>query len=326
MHFSHGRRAGFSLVELLVVIAIIGMLTSLLLPAVQMARESARKITCGNHLKQLSLALQSFHSARNALPAGVCNSNPDASVPTTLYDLRTPDTWFAASLPFLEQQSLFDRFDFSRGSGTPTNAPLVATALPGVMCPSDVQTGTAVVEKRCNLFAPETASTMLGLWYAASIGNSPLWNQCSFCSPSYPTESNTACCSGRDRGIDGNPNGLFAVAKTPVRFSQVTDGLSKTIMLGETLPRESMHIGAYTGHFPVTATNIPVNSFVPQQNWPAFGHLTNYGEAGGIKSMHPSGAATAMADGSVSFLRDTINFDVLLALGSKASGNLERSP
>jgi hypothetical protein len=247
-------------------------------------------------------------------------------MPATLYDLRTPDTWFAATLPFFEQQSLYDSFDFARGSGSPTNAPLVSTALPGVMCPSDVQTGTPVLAKRCNLFAPETTSTMLGLWYAASIGNSPLWNQCSFCSPSYPTENNSWCCSGVDRGIDGNPNGLFAVAKKPVRFEHVTDGLSKTIMLGETLPRESMHIGAYTGHFPVTATNIPVNSFVPQQNWPQFGHLTNYGEAGGIKSMHPTGAFIAAADGSLSFLRETIDFGVLLALGSKASGNVERNP
>jgi prepilin-type N-terminal cleavage/methylation domain-containing protein/prepilin-type processing-associated H-X9-DG protein len=319
-------RCGFSLVELLVVIAIIGMLVSLLLPAVQSAREAARSVACGNQLRQLNIALHNYHSARGSLPAGVCNNNAGASLPPTLYDLRTPDTWFAAALPFMEHQSIYDRFAFSEGSGSPVNAPLVATALPGVMCPSDAETGTPICTSRCNLFAPQTASKMLGLWYAASLGNGPLWNQCSFCSPAFPTSTNEACCSGLDRGIDGNPNGMFAVAKIPVRFSQVTDGQSKTIILGETLPRESMHIGAYTGHFPVTATNIPINSFIPREDWPALGHLTNYGEAGGIKSRHPSGAYVAFADGSVSFTNDSIDFEVLLALGSKASGNVETTP
>jgi prepilin-type N-terminal cleavage/methylation domain-containing protein len=319
-------RCGFTLVELLVVIAIIGMLVSLLLPAVQAARESARSLTCGNQLRQLSIAMHNYHSARHSLPAGVCNSNSNASLPPSLWDLRTPDTWFAATLPFLEQQSLYDRFDFSDGTGSAINAPLVATALPGVMCPSDAATGTPICSSRCNLFSSPTASTMLGLWYAGSLGNGPLWNQCSFCSPAYPTESNKWCCSGVDRAVDGKPNGMFAVAKMPVRFSQVTDGQSKTILLGETLPRESMHIAAYTGHFPVTATNIPINSFVPRENWPNFGHLTNYGEAGGIKSRHPAGAYVAFADGRIDFLNESIDFLVLLALGSRASGNAETAP
>jgi prepilin-type N-terminal cleavage/methylation domain-containing protein len=319
-------RSGFSLVELLVVIAIIGMLAGLLLPAAQAAREAARSLSCGNQLRQIALALQNYHAAKNALPAGMCNSNLDASLPTTLSSLRTPDTWFAAALPFMEQKSHYDRFDFSQGTGAPVNAPLVATPLPGVMCPSDGDTGTPVCESRCNLFAYPTASKMLGLWYAGSLGNGPLWNQCSFCSPGYPTTENASCCSGMDRGIDGKPNGMFAVAKTPVRFSQVTDGLSKTILVGETLPRESMHIAAYTGHFPVTATNIPINSFVPRAEWPNFGHLTNYGEAGGIKSRHPGGAYVTFSDGAISFLAESIQFDVLLALGSKASGNAEAAP
>ena len=319
-------RCGFSLVELLVVIAIIGMLVSLLLPAVQAAREAARALTCGNQLRQLNIALHNYHSARNSLPAGVCNSNSGASLPTTLWDLRTPDTWFAAILPFLENQSLYNRFDFSEGTGSDINAQLVATALPSVMCPSDADTGTPIVSSRCNLFSAPTASKMLGLWYAGSLGNGPLWNQCSFCSPAYPTSTNAWCCSGVDRAIDGNPNGMFAVAKKPVRFSQVTDGQSKTILLGETLPRESMHMAAYTGHFPVTATNIPINSFVPRENWPSYGHLINYGEAGGIKSRYPAGAFVAFADGRIEFLAASIDFNVLLALGSKASGKVETAP
>ena len=320
------RRCGFTLIELLVVIGIIGLLLGLLLPAVQAAREAARSISCSNQIRQFGLALQHYHDGIGHLPAGVCNKNPEVSLPTTLYDLRTPDTWFAVLLPYLEQQPLYDRFDFAEGSGSPANAALVATSMDGIMCPSDGDGGSPVCVKRCNLFTSNAAGTMIGLWYSASLGNGPLWGQCSFCSPAYATGNNAACCGGADRGIDGHPTGMFAVAKIPVTFKKVTDGLSKTILLGETLPRESMHNGAYTGHFPVIATNIPVNSFVPRSNWPSFGHLTNYGEASGIKSRHPGGAYVAFVDGSISLLSESTEFDVLLALGSKASGEIVNRP
>jgi prepilin-type N-terminal cleavage/methylation domain-containing protein/prepilin-type processing-associated H-X9-DG protein len=320
-------RRGFTLVEMLVVIAIIGTLVALLLPAVQMTRESARATTCRNQLRQVALALQNYHSAREALPAGVCNRNAAANVPASLGDLRTPDTWFAETLSFLEQQSLQDQFKFSEGSGSPANKPLVATPLAGVACPSDSDGAGAVCDFRCNLFASQTAAKMVGLWYAASLGNNPLWNQCTFCTPAFPAATNLACCASKDRGVDGHPSGMFAVAKVPMTFAKTTDGLSKTILLGETLPRENMHNGAFTGHYPVIATNIPVNSFVPRDEWPRAGaHATNYGEAGGIKSRHPGGAHAAFADGSVSLLAESIRFEVLLALGSGRAGETVNRP
>jgi prepilin-type N-terminal cleavage/methylation domain-containing protein len=312
----------FTIIELLVVIAIIGVLFALLLPAVQMVRESARKVSCGNQLRQFATALENYASARGTLPTGACNRNPNASNPVSLTDLKTPDTWFAEILPFREQIALHDRFDFSLGTGSPVNVELVATEMPGVRCPSD-DSSTSVCQHRCHWFSYPTASRMVGLWYAASSGNSPLWRQCSFCSPPYPAESNSRCCAGADRGGDGKPSGAFGLAHQRLKFAELSDGLSKTILLGETLPRGNSHNGAYTGHYPIIATNIPINTFVPLDMWPGGSqHQVNYGEASGIKSMHPHGAFVAYCDGSIHFLNESIAFDTLLDLGSRQGGEV----
>lgn len=313
---------GFTIIELLVVIAIIGVLLALLLPAVQMVRESGRRVSCGNQIRQLAMALENYSSARGSLPTGACNQSPNASNPVTLSDLRTPDTWFAEILPFREQIDLYDQFDFSQGSGSIANAGLVATELSGVKCPSDDAT-SSICEHRCHWFSYPTASRMVGLWYAASSGNSPLWGQCSFCSPPYPATSNQRCCNGADRGADGKPSGAFGLAHQRLKYAELSDGLSQTILLGETLPRENSHNGAYTGHFPIIATNIPINTFVPLDMLPGGPlHQVNYGEASGIKSRHPDGAYVAYCDGSVHFLGESISFDALLNLGSRQGGEV----
>lgn len=106
-------------------------------------------------------------------------------------------------------------------------------------------------------------------------------------------------------------------------MAKLTDGTTTTILLGETLPRENMHNGAYSGHFPIIATNIPVNTFVPQSLWPSESvHATNYGEASGIKSNHPGGALVSYCGGSVAFLQESVNFEVLLSLGSRSDGDI----
>ena len=319
----------FTLVELLVVIAIIALLIGLLLPAVQGARESARRVQCGNQLKQFALALQAYHSSFDVLPSGIINrnrSNPDANATNAWQLVSGPDTWFAEILPRLEQQARYDRFDFGVRPGTPANVNLVAEPMAGVACPSDPRGGQSVCDNRCAIFVASSASRMLGLWYAGSLGINPIMGRCGFCTPQTP-QVGSNCCAGGDRATTEPPTGMFAVAATVVSFAQVRDGTSNTILLGETLPHENMHNGAFSTHYPVVATNIPLNTFVPNNELPIGGaHWVNHTIASGIKSRHPGGAHVALADGSAHFVAESIEPVVLRALGTRAGGDAAALP
>jgi len=322
-------RCGFTLVELLVVLVVIAVLIGLLLPAIQGARESARRVQCGNQVKQFALALQAYHHSARTLPSGIVNQNrdhPSARVTNAWQAVGTVDTWFAEILPRLEQQSLYDRLSLDRRSGDPANLSLVAQPMAGVACPSDPRGASSVCENRCAIFTGTTATTMLGLWYAGSLGINPLMNRCEFCSPTTSVAGST-CCTGADRAVSGTPSGMFAVAATPVSFESVRDGLSNTILLGEALPHEDMHNGAFTTHYPVVATNIPLNNFVAANQMPIGGaHWTNYPQASGIRSRHPGGAHVALADASVHFLQEAIDRVTLRALGTRSGEEVASLP
>jgi prepilin-type N-terminal cleavage/methylation domain-containing protein len=131
MHFY--RRRGFTLVELLVVIAIIGILVALLLPAVQSAREAARRMQCQNHVKQLALALHNYHDTNQLFPPAI-TSGP--SEDPTLYNTPRPG-WTIAILPFIEQQSLYNAFDFTKPLSDVANLPGRSTRLSFMACPSE---------------------------------------------------------------------------------------------------------------------------------------------------------------------------------------------
>lgn len=124
------RRIGFTLVELLVVIAIIGALVALLLPAVQAARESARRATCKNRLHQVGIALQAYHNVHGALPVGCTEWRPWRGTEERQL------AWSAFLLPQLEQQSLYDSLDLELPFDHPVNAEAAATILPAYLCPS----------------------------------------------------------------------------------------------------------------------------------------------------------------------------------------------
>ena len=137
------QRRAFTLVELLVVIAVIGVLVGLLLPAIQATREAARRMACANHLKQIGLALHGYHAAHHCFPPGVVSDPPKTSAKRNPWQEAATGSqgtsWILQILPHIEQQALFDAWDFGknvRNNAWPDGLPIAAIDLPGLYCPS----------------------------------------------------------------------------------------------------------------------------------------------------------------------------------------------
>ena len=142
--------AGFTLVELLVVITIIGILIALLLPAVQAAREAARRMQCGNNFKQVGLALHNYHAAKACFPPGMFDPTSKPNVPVYW-------SWSTYILPYIEQQALYDQFDFTNGNhffSTAANQLANATILSAYVCASDPASGELVASSSTSWLTP----------------------------------------------------------------------------------------------------------------------------------------------------------------------------
>ena len=339
------RRTGLTLVELLVVVAIVALLVALILPAVQGAREAARRVQCGNNIKQVALALHHYHTSHGMLPRTNCNRNPAWHTSKNAWALGSPDTWNVEIFPQLEQQAIYDGLDFTRKTGDAvvrpgqpqSNRDLSLTVMPGLVCPSDPQASNPILGNRCNLYTRTSLGP--GQWYAGSLGPASCREKCPFCptnpawgSSPIPSRQNPCCKATNGSfplGKDFYVPGFFSNNAVRISFDSVTDGLTNTILLGETLPYESCHNGIYITNPMTVITNIPINTFatpieiVPDgRHVPAIGWVNDQ-RVNGIKSRHPFGAMASMADGSVRFLFEDVSPPVLWAMGTRRLGSLD---
>ena len=304
------RRRGFTLIELLVVIAIIAVLIALLLPAVQQARESARRTQCRNNLKQIGLALHSYHDSHKVFPMGLSDTVWGNSEIT-----GDGWAWGAALLPFIDQAVLYNQFNFNANPyNTGGNQAMGATPIAAFSCPSDGSRPSITSNNPGNAAAGKGTGAVAVSSYMGSAG---------------PFDG-TPCVAGGSTGTVPVPEarniGLFRV-NTSIGIAAVTDGTSNVFAVGEVrwIPeaidatgaaygsdRQFIYGHVTTGGGPKCDNNGPGNNGMhlhnrwtrQKMNGPLLG-ANNLERA--FHSMHVGGAHFLMADGSVRFVSENID-------------------
>ena len=328
------RRRGFTLIELLVVIAIIGVLVGLLLPAVQQAREAARRISCGNNLKQMGIAFHNYHDVKKTFPIGINCSNKLGAIYSTERVMGWG--WGARLLPYTEELSLSDALSIE------TDCPRVhshrgelAARIGGFICPSDATTGGNRLRRFPPLEPPGTNDSDGLSNYVGNIGHNI------FAAPSgvgcwnlNETSANLALFKSIHTGT--------LILAAPIRITDVIDGTSKTILVGERDYEDKFHgnhgaslwagVDEWMTTTPPTAKGIAnkiltffddagtmvINAGSPGQNPTGAVH----GEAvDSWSSKHPGGAQFVFSDGSVAFLNEQIHSITFRNLCKRNDGN-----
>jgi prepilin-type N-terminal cleavage/methylation domain-containing protein/prepilin-type processing-associated H-X9-DG protein len=313
-------RHGFTLVELLVVIAIIGILIALLLPAVQSAREAARRSQCTNNVKQIALAVHNYADSYKTYPIGEWDC--------------CYGTWLLALLPYIEQAQLYRQYNRPAGMegnqfgaapsggdiryGSAVNLPVTRTQVSAYTCPSDsVTKSTSVISGVAfHNYVGNHGNTTLARtspFQGVNYGGAP------FIAVFYSDPWLSTFLSAAEKG------------RKVVRLQEVLDGTSNTLLVAETVQGRDADLRGFAwwgggAHF---ETSIPPNSAQPDVmqsncvtrnplNPPCVVRSNSNPERLASRSRHPGGVQASMCDGSVRFVTDNIALDVWRPLGSSA--------
>jgi prepilin-type N-terminal cleavage/methylation domain-containing protein/prepilin-type processing-associated H-X9-DG protein len=338
MNRTGGGRLGFTLIELLVVIAIIGLLTGLLLPAVQASREAARRAQCQSNMKQIGIALSNYNDAHQVIVPGRIFAIDVGPAPASgcngLMLSGCQDTpWFVLMLPQLEQQTLYDHFNFALGTEGPAflgypgyfaNTTVFGTKIGLFQCPSD----RALPFQFQSSFVSGTFAgpTITKGNYAVSWGNTE-WDQLNL---TDPVVRNLASAFGQ-------------TARTN---SMVTDGLSNTVFIAEirqgafndirgviwtSVPGAGSFMTRFTpnGRFdvyledPLGLDELPDPTLcVSESSLPCVGFASQGTSFAGSRSQHPGGVQALFGDGSVQFIKSTVEPMRWVALNSISGGEV----
>ena len=298
------RKKGFTLVELLVVIAIIGILVALLLPAVQAAREAARRMQCGNNMKQIGLAMHNYHDVYKNFPAGSWGC--------------CWGTWMIAIQPFMEQRQLFEQYSFHRKWGNPApddqryssavNLPVTRTRLQAHTCPSDMKN------------AP--ISNITSHNYAANFGNTGY---------AAPATLNGVRYDQAPFAYIGGTADLGKI----VGLASILDGTSNTMMVAEVLQGLGSDLRGFVwwGDASSFSAYLTPNSALPDRIYTA-GYCQNLPLRNlpcavssatdptmfAARSRHPGGVQVTLCDASTRFVSSTIALNTWRAIGSSQGG------
>ncbi|UUO09094.1 DUF1559 domain-containing protein [Blastopirellula sp. J2-11] len=319
MELLRTRRRGFTLVELLVVIAIIGVLIALLLPAVQQAREAARRMQCANHLKQLALALHNYHDTFSTFPSAAYCVTAGAADASGRTDIAHCHTWIESLMPFIEQNAVYDQINFNTANNLGDNPSVLNDLLiSSLLCPSDPDSGL-FPNSRESGYTPGTGDSM-GANYVPSVGPIHM-NSCAIAAQS----PNVNCKSTGGARLDVDAPGMFNGGRDAYKLALCMDGTSNTFLIGETLPIYSSFHMYFASHMHIGSTNTPPNyqkiygDACPMSRDSRIGSC--YVQMGGYKSRHPNGVQMALADASVRFIPDTIDYHTWVFLGDRDDGN-----
>jgi len=253
-------RAAFTLVELLVVITIIGILIALLLPAVQAAREAARRMSCTNNLRQMGIGLHNYHAALDCFPPGGIEVGP-------AYPQGRMFAWCVFLLPYIEQQPLYEQIRLDKRYDAPENAAAAGTVLKVFLCPSASGGSRRLVQGR--------GATDYGGIYGERIS-----------------------------GPNSPPKGTMLYDRA-ISIAEIRDGTSNTLIVSEDAEWKD---GQWISALNVFDQAYAINKAPDVEN--------------DIRSRHPGGANGLFCDGSVRFLKETMDLATLAAICTRARGEV----